>query len=248
MNLSDRGIILSSRKYSENSFIVKILSENHGLYSGFVRGASKKNQNIAYQNFNLVDFNWRSRIEENLGFFQIELARSFLAKIISCPIKLSCLNALALIIENNVLERDSHSEIFHGLLNLLNNLDQENSEFLQNYIKFEIELLKTLGYGIDLSECAATGSKENLQFVSPKSGRAVSLEAGEKYRDKLLILPQFLIEKGQKITKNAILEGLKLSGFFLDKYLPPKFPSDFNHRNQLLSLIENSSTVIPVKT
>lgn len=239
MQLSDRGIILSVKKYSENSLIVKILSENHGIYSGFVRGSGKKNgEKVIYQNFNLVDFHWRSRIAENLGFFQAELIKSFLAKVISSPIKLSCLNALSIIIENNLLERDSHPEIFCGLSNLLENLDQKTTNFLQNYIKFEIELLKTLGYGIDLSKCAATGETESLYFVSPKSGRAVSLKAGEKYRDKLLILPQFLIESDIPNTKSDLLNGLKLSSFFFDKYLPPKFPNNFNYKNQLISLIE----------
>jgi DNA repair protein RecO (recombination protein O) len=242
MRLLDQGIILVVRKYSESSLIVKILSQDHGIYSGFIRNPSKKNFSI-YQNFNLVDFEWSSRIEDNLGFFKVELKKSFLGDIISSPINLSSLGAIAAIIEQNVLEREPSREIFSGLLNLLQNLNGEKENFLKQYIKFEIELLKTLGYGIDLSECAATGTTENLHFVSPKSARAVCFEAGEKYQDKLLILPQFLLANEElKINKTDLLNGLKLSGFFIEKYLSnnPKLEI-FNSRNQLLNLVSQDN-------
>lgn len=255
MRLSDQGIILSVKKYSESSLIVKILSKDHGVYSGFVRGgqsqkssSSKKfsSKSALYQNFNLVDFEWSSRIEDNLGFFKVELKKSFLGDIITNPITISSLSAIATIIEQNVLEREPSEEIFSGLLNLLQNLNcQEEFQkeiFLKKYIQFEIELLKILGYGIDLSECAATGVTENLHFVSPKSARAVCLEAGEKYRDKLLALPQFLLENtNPKTTKDELLSGLKLSGFFIEKYLTNKSKAEvFSSRNQLLNLVINS--------
>ncbi len=242
MRLLDQGIILVVRKYSESSLIVKILSENHGVYSGFVRKPSKKDFPI-YQNFNLVDFEWSSRVEDNLGFFKVELKKSFLGDIIYSPINLSSLSAISAIIEQNVLEREPSKEIFSGLLNLLQNLNFEKENFLKQYIKFEIELLTILGYGIDLSECAATGAKDNLHFVSPKSARAVCLEAGEKYRDKLLALPQFLLKQESEIcqklnsSKEDLLNGLKLSGFFIEKYLNKQKQEVFSSRNQLLSLV-----------
>jgi DNA repair protein RecO (recombination protein O) len=242
MKISDQGIILCIRKYSESSLIVKILSETHGVYSGFVRKPSKKDFPI-YQNFNLVDFEWSSRVEDHLGFFKVELKKSFLADIISNQINLSSLGAIAVIIEQNVLEREPSKEIFSGLLNLLQNLNCEKENFLKQYIKFEIELLTILGYGIDLSECAATGTKDNLHFVSPKSARAVCLAAGEKYRDKLLALPQFLLEKEGEMYKKLsfdkedLLNGLKLSGFFIEKYLSKQKQEVFSSRNQLLSLV-----------
>ncbi len=244
MKFSDSGIIIGVRKYSESSLIVKVLSQSHGLYSGFVRGGTSSPKNrVIYQNFNLVDFEWSSKIEDNLGFFKIELKKSFLGEIISSPIKISSLGAIANIIEQNVLEREPSGEIFSGLLALLQKLNCENEIFLKQYIKFEIELLKILGYGIDLSECAVSGVKENLHFVSPKSARAVCLEVGEKYRDKLLTLPQFLLENEElKTTKDNLLAGLKLSGFFIEKYLTgsqriePKIEV-FSSRNQLVNLV-----------
>lgn len=220
MRFSDLGIIISARKYSENALIVKLLSQNHGLYSGFIKTSlsSKKQQSI-YQNFNLVDFEWSSKSEDALGYFKLELKKSFLSYIIASPVKLSALNFILTIIEENILEREPHEELFESLFELLENLKKDDKIFLKEYIKFEIKLLEILGYGLDLSECAATGETEDLHFVSPKSARAVSRKAGEQYKNKLLILPKFLIEDCEKIEKNDLLNGLNLSGFFLDKNL-----------------------------
>ncbi|MFT6076955.1 MAG: DNA repair protein RecO (recombination protein O) [Myxococcota bacterium] len=250
MKFSDSGIIIGVRKYSESSLIVKVLSENHGLYSGFVRGGTSSPKNRAiYQNFNLVDFEWSAKVEDNLGFFKIELKKSFLAQIISSPIKLTALGILSLIIEENIQEREPSEEIFPSLFDLLKSLNLEDEAFLQKYIKFEIELLKILGYGIDLSSCAATGVTTNLHFVSPKSARAVCLESGEEYRNKLLILPQFLlIEENIENSQEDLRNGLKLTGFFIDKFLT-KVPrngtlvENFSSRNQLLRMLEKKLEV-----
>ena len=241
--ISDQGIILNIRKHSENSLIVKILSQNYGIYSGFVRGgvpSSKKfsSKSTLYQNFNLVDFYWSSKIADNLGFFKIELKKSFLGEIISSKAKLASFNIITAIIDQNILEREPVSEIFGGLLVLLQNLDLVDGVFLEQYVKFEIELLKALGYGIDLSSCVATGVKEDLRFVSPKSARAVCFEAGEKYRDKLLALPQFLLNGTENSTKDDLLNGLKLSGFFIEKYLTTKLKAEiFSSRNRLFEVL-----------
>ncbi|MFT7087458.1 MAG: DNA repair protein RecO (recombination protein O) [Rickettsiales bacterium] len=249
MKFTDSGIIVGVRKYSESSLIVKILSQNHGLYSGFVRGTSSPKNKAIYQNFNLVEFEWSSKIEENLGFFKIEMTKSFLAQIISSPVKLNSLLILSATIEQNLLEREPSSEIFLSLMKLLQKLTASDGEFLEEYIKFEIKLLGILGYGIDLTSCAASGTTDNLHFVSPKSARAVCLEAGERYRDRLLLLPQFLLETKSPdsldhigANKEDLLNGLKLSGFFIDKFLTkkPNFKVDvFSSRGQLLNLINS---------
>lgn len=221
MKIIDLGVILSVRKYSENSLILKIFSKNHGICSGFVKGAlsSKKNR-LLYQNGNLVEFVWSSKIEGNLGTLKIELERSFLANILSSKTKLSCFSSIFTIIETNISEGDSHEEIFDKLLNLLKSFNESDSFFLKEYVKLEIALLGNLGYGIDLSCCVATGVTNNLYFVSPKSARAVSKEAGWQYREKLLLLPKFLLEEKEEETNEEDLQnGLKLSGFFVKKYL-----------------------------
>jgi DNA repair protein RecO (recombination protein O) len=245
--ISDQGIILNIQKHSENSLIIKILSQNYGICSGFVRSSGLLSKKLSfksspYQNFNLVDFHWSSKIADNLGFFKIELKKSFLGNIISSKIKLTCLNIIIAVIDQNILEREPVDKVFYGLFDLLQNLDLADDNFLAQYIKFEIELLKALGYGIDLSSCVATGVREDLHFVSPKSARAVCLKAGEKYRDKLLALPQFLLKnyntKKDKTTTD-LLNGLKLSGFFIEKYLATTVKTEvFSSRNMLFQILE----------
>ena len=248
MNFKDQGIILSIRKYSEYSLIIKILSHNHGICCGFVPFAHKSVKNsYLYQIGNLTEFTWRAKSMDSLGSFKIELIKSFLAEILSSHLKLKCLTNIVDIIEDNILEKEPHQELFISFLDLLNNLKQKDNIFLGNYIKLEIELLQILGYGIDLSKCAATGQKNNLYFVSPKSGRAVSKEAGEKYHNKLLKLPQFLIKKNLdsvNINKDDLLNGLRLSGFFINKYLNKGENSDIeNTRNKLVGLAEKLSII-----
>jgi DNA repair protein RecO (recombination protein O) len=242
VNIKDKGIILSIRKYSESSLIVKILSQNNGIYSGFIRSglSNKKNASI-YQTANLVEFEWRAKVEENLGFFKIELVKSFLGHILADPIKLHSLTSIISIIEQNILEREPHNQLYDELLDLLRNLEEENNMFLGKYIRLEIELLQILGYGIDLSRCAATDSIDDLQFVSPKSGRAVSGGAGEQYKDRLLKLPKFLIgQPTDDLNNDDLLTGLNLSGFFLEKYLyKPNNISIPEPRKRLVNLIKN---------
>lgn len=232
-NIVDQGIILSVRKYNENSLIVKILSKKHGIYSGFIKGAlnSKKNR-LIYQITNLVDFNWSAKIEDNLGYLKIELVKSFLSNILFDRLKLSCINILIKMIEHNILERESYENVFNDFLKLLS-CNQERLFFLSKYIKFEINLLKSLGYGMDWSCCVVSGSKDDLYFISPKSGRAVSFKEGKKYQDKLFKLPRFLINNSSSINKEDLMRGLKISGFFISKYLY----SDSNLKNPRINLV-----------
>lgn len=238
ISINDIGIILSVKKYSENSLIVKILSKEHGIYSGFIKAALSNKKNTAlYQIANLVDFSWKSKSVENLGFFKFELSRSFLAKIIFDNLKLNSIKAIFSIINDNILEREPHPELFEELLDFLNKLDCQKEEFLANYVKLELKILQILGYGIDLSSCALTGVVDDLYFVSPKTGRAACKSAGLKYEDKLLKIPEFLIKNSTQITKTDLNLGLKLTDFFLKKHLMHESKDFFNFRNKMVGLI-----------
>ena len=222
--------------------IVNILSQNHGLCTGYVRSARSSAKNhLTYQNFNLVDFDWSSKNVDALGFFKAEIKKSYLGQIIASKIKLSALSCASKIISENLEQNDNDHGIFNLLLELLEKLNLPDEKFLQEFIKFEINLLGALGYGIDLSSCAATGITDDLHFVSPKSGRAVCFEAGEQYQDKLLILPKFLLEEEAEICdQKDLLNGLKLSGYFIEKYLSKldKAENDnFNSRKRLIDLL-----------
>ena len=222
MKFSDAGIIISLKKYGENSLIVKVFSQHHGIYSAFVRSVKSSKDKTIYQIGNLITFEYRVRIEENLGqFFATDLERSYCSKMMFDKLRLDCVRSIFSIIDTVFLERENHEILFEKLQEFLQKLSNDNShktDFLADYIKLELEILKTLGYGIDLSSCAVTNSKINLAFVSPKSARAVTSEVGEPYKNKLLKLPNFLIEESQ-CDENHLLDGLRLSGYFLEKFV-----------------------------
>jgi DNA repair protein RecO (recombination protein O) len=217
MQWQGRGIILSSSKYSETSLIVRFFSAEKGVFAGMVRGgASKKNLPI-YQIGNIIDFTWSARLEEHLGNFRAELVKSHFANVINSHDRMMALSSLMQLVVGALPERDPHAEFFTHIEGFLHKLSS-GDDWVTDYIKIEMELLNIVGFGLDLSCCAATNSKFDLIYVSPKSGRAVSREAGQPYADKLLNLPNFLIANDQPANDQEIVDGLDLSGYFLDKY------------------------------
>lgn len=247
MKFNDCGIIISIKKYSENSAIVKVFSQHHGIYRGFVKSIKSSKSRTIYQVGNLISFEFRSRIEENLGsFFAVDLVKSYCAKIMFDALKLNCVNSLFSMVDELFLERENHRDLFEEIQNFLQKISRDDvspNEFLADYVRAELLILQVLGYGIDLSSCAATNSTVDLVFVSPKSARAVSLEAGKPFQNKLLRLPEFLHKDSAEIDEKNLLDGLELSGFFLQKFLfaerkSPKISYRDNIKQKLKSLKE----------
>lgn len=222
MKFNDYGIIISVKRYGENSAVLKVFSQNHGIYRGFVRSIKSSKDKVNYQIGNLISFEYRSRNSENLGqFFAVDLAKSYCSKIMFDSLRLACSTSVFSIIDSAFLEREEHLVLFEKLQNFLQKLSDENSpkkDFLADYIRLELKILEVLGYGIDLSSCVVTEAENDLAFVSPKSARAVSYSAGKAYESKLLKLPNFLV-KDEDHDGEQIIDGLKLSGFFLEKFL-----------------------------
>lgn len=243
MKFQDEGIIISCKKYGENSLIVKIFSHHHGIYRAFVRFAKSAKQQTIYQVGNLVSFEFVTRIEDSLGsFINVDLIESFVGKILFEKIKLDCTKSLFSMLDECFLERESQQKLFLETLDFLEKISQDElleSQIIANYIKLELSILESLGYAIDLSCCAVTSSTVNLAFVSPKSGRAVSLEVGKAYENKLLKLPDFLTNSSANLDKNHLLDGLKLSGFFLEKFVNEERQNyRFTQRRQILEVLE----------
>jgi len=133
------------------------------------------------------------------------------------------------------LERENHADFFAQLLSFMKKISAETSEkkdIVADYIKLELEMLKELGYGIDLSSCVVTNSTTNLAYVSPKSARAVSISAAAPHENKLLKLPSFLVKDESEFNDQHLLEGLHLSGFFLQKFLASD-QEKFSHREEI---------------
>lgn len=216
MEWADEGIVLGAKRHGENALIVNLLTRDHGRHAGLVRGGAGKKARGLYEQGNLLQAKWRGRLEEHLGAYTCELIDANAARVMTDPDRLSCLTSACAVAEAALPEREPHPAVFDGLLALIASMDGEG--WAGDYVRWELGLLNELGFGLDLSVCAATGVNEDLVYVSPKSGRAVSAGAGEIYKDKLLALPCFL-ETGGLGTAEELQQGLTLSGYFLNRHV-----------------------------
>ena len=219
MNWSDVGIVLSSRKFGESSVIVSLMTPEHGRHAGLVRGGSGKRARGIFQAGNMVSVDWSARVEDQLGSFRCELLKPLAALYLDDSLRLAGLSSACAVVERALPERERYQDVYESLFSFLINL--ESNDWLENYVRWEISLLTSLGFGLNLSSCASTGQIFDLIYVSPKSGQAVSAIAGKPYKDKLLGLPYFLTHEVKKFTLlnyDAIYQGLYLTSYFLDRH------------------------------
>ena len=215
MQWTDEGIILSARPHGETAAVVEILTRAHGRHLALVHGGRSRKMRPVLQTGNHVDCTWKARLSEHLGHATLELRRGYAAAAMEDVKALAGLSSLTML-ARLLPERDPHPNLYEVTLFVLGFLD-DASVWPALYVRWELALLEELGFGLDLSKCAATGSNDQLIYVSPKSGRAVSASAGEAYKDKLLRLPAFLTKVRQGgVTSNDIRDGLALAGHFLD--------------------------------
>jgi DNA repair protein RecO (recombination protein O) len=217
MDWSDHAFVLSSRKHGETSAIVTLMTRDRGVHAGLVRGGFSKRKRGDLQPGNLVSAHWRGRLAEHLGSYTCELIHAYGATLLDEAGPLAALSAALAVTERALPERESHRAVFDGLSVLLGALEGE--DWPSVYVKWELGLLGELGFGLDLESCAATGSNDHLAYVSPKSGRAVSVAAAEPYMKSLLALPPFLLDSGVAGSPRDIIDGLTLTGYFLDRHV-----------------------------
>ncbi len=245
MKWSDTAIILSSRKLGENSAIIGLMTPKHGFYKGVDRWAFSKSKRGLYQRGNIVSANWQARLHEHLGNISCELMRPVAAIIMDDPTKLAVMNSAVGMVENILAEREKQPVIYACLEALIDSLCNEG-DYLAEYVKLEFNLLVCSGFGIDLERCAATGRKDDLVYVSPRSGRAVNREAGKPYHDKLLRLPAFLHsapEEDHKVSAGEIREGMRLCGYFIHEriFTQRNIPSP-SARARLINMLVEETT------
>jgi DNA repair protein RecO (recombination protein O) len=222
MHWSDEGVILSVRPHGETAAVVELFTRSHGRHSGLVHGGRSRKLRPVLQIGNHVDAAWKGRLSEQLGHITLELRRGYAASVLNDGDALSGLTSMSSL-TRLLPERDPHPSLYEITLFVLSFLD-DASVWPALMVRWEMALLEELGFGLDLAACAATGSTDDLVYVSPKSGRAVSAEAGEPYRDKLLRLPPFLAKGRQApVTPEDIRDGFALTGHFLDvRVLAPR--------------------------
>ncbi len=216
MEWQDQAIVLGARKHGEGHAVLIVLTKENGLASGYVRGGSSRRQRPVLQPGNQVQVTWRGRLEEHLGTFRAEIEKSLASDLFSSPDRLAALNATTSLLMAALPEREAAGKIYEETLLFLKLLTGEATkiEWGAELVRLECLLLKLSGFGLDLEKCAGTGELENLTYVSPNTGRAVSLEAGAPYKEKLLALPAFLTTD-QAPTEADILAGLQLTGHFI---------------------------------
>ncbi|MGE5201872.1 MAG: DNA repair protein RecO [Acidobacteriota bacterium] len=217
MHWSGAGIVLAVRRHGESALVAHLLTREHGRHAGLVHGGQGRKGRTIYQVGNAVAVTWRARLEEQLGTFSGELAEGHAARVIDDPLRLACLAAAVAMAEAALPEREPHPRAYDGLEALLDALDRD-SGWTALYARWELALLAELGFGLDLARCVVTGAGEDLVYVSPKSGQAVSRAAGEPYRSQLLPLPRFLLDAGEAEPRAAeIADALRLTGFFWER-------------------------------
>lgn len=217
MDWSDHGIVLSARPHGESAVILSLLTEDHGRHAGLVRGGRGGRSRGTYQLGNVVHATWRARLDEHLGNYTCELVNATSALLLDDALRLAALSSACAVTDAVLPEREPHQRIYTSLLTFLGGLS--GPDWAAGYVRWEIELLADIGFGLDLTSCAATGQTEDLVYVSPKTGRAVSADAGAPYRDKLIALPGFLTAKAEMPGQTDIVAGLALTGYFLERHL-----------------------------
>jgi DNA repair protein RecO (recombination protein O) len=243
MDWSDEGIFLSARPLGEANAIVELLTLGHGRHLGLVRGGRSRRIRPLLQPGNLLRVTWRARLSEHLGGFNVELIEAHAARVLDDAKALAAISSLTGL-ARFLPERDPHPELYAATLHVLRSFD-DASVWPALLVRWELHLLQELGFGLDLSECAATGADADLAFVSPRSGRAVSREAGKPHCDKLLKLPAFLLEEGASADEADILAGFTLTGHFLERdVLAPHGLVLPQARERLIGLLAR----VPVKT
>lgn len=218
MEWTDEGVILSVRRHGESSIILEAMTPRHGRHLGLVRGGRSARLRAVLQPGNSVELTWRARLQEHLGNFSVEAGRLRVAGLMGTEIGLYGLQVVAGHLRL-LPERDPHDSLYRAALVLLDHLD-EPVKAARLLIRFELALLEELGFGLDLASCAATGRTGDLAFVSPKSGRAVSSEAGQPWADRLLRLPPFLAggpARDGDAGVTDIADGLEITRYFLDR-------------------------------
>ncbi len=222
MQWQDEAIVIGVRTHGETAAVVELLTREHGRHLGLVHGGRSRKTRPILQTGNHVDVTWVARLEEHLGAVTLEPRRAFGVEAMEDAAALTGLLSLAAL-ARLLPERDPHPSLFEITVFVLGFLD-DASVWPALMVRWEIALLDHLGFGMDLSQCASTGVHEDLIYVSPKSGRAVSRAAGEPYKDRLLALPSFL-RPGAKgdVTPADLAAGFALTAHFIEaRVLQPR--------------------------
>ncbi|MBC7148030.1 DNA repair protein RecO [Ciceribacter selenitireducens] len=218
MQWTDEAIFLGARRHGETSVIAEVMTRARGRHLGMIRGGRSRTMQPVLQPGNRVEVTWRARLDEHLGEFRVEPVTLRAARLMESATAVYGVQALAALLRL-LPEREPHPHLFDALDVILDHLE-EPAAAGELFIRFELEVLNDLGFGLDLDQCAATGRRDDLAFVSPKTGRAVCREAGSPWADRMLALPGFLNPGATKAANGeSLAEAFRLTGFFLNRHV-----------------------------
>ncbi|WP_376100548.1 DNA repair protein RecO [Roseomonas sp. CCTCC AB2023176] len=209
------AIVLDARPLGEGGAVVTLLTEEQGRHAGLVKGGAARGNAAIWLPGNLVEARWVARLADQLGSLSGELVHPAAALAMEDPLSLALLSSACAVAAEALPEREAHPRVFRALVPVIAHLGRGAEEVLPDYLRWEVLLLADLGYGLDLTRCAATGATSDLTHVSPKSGCAVSAGAAAPYLDRLLPLPGFLLDDAAPATPKDWADGLRLTGHFL---------------------------------
>jgi DNA repair protein RecO (recombination protein O) len=241
MEWSDEAVIVAVRPHGETAAVVELLTRTHGRHAGLVHGGRSRTARPVLQIGNHVSATWKARLSDQLGHMSLDLTRGYAASAMNEPLALAGLNSLCAL-ARTLPERDPHPNLYEITLFVLGFFD-EPSVWPALYVRWELALLQELGFGLDLTSCAATEVTKDLCYVSPKSGRAVSRLAGAPYHDRMLALPTFLTADRPTganaiVTSGDIAAGLGLTGHFLNaRVFQPRELTIPDARSRLVDLL-----------
>lgn len=215
----DEGAVLAVRPHGETSAIVEVFTRAHGRHAGVVRGGTSRRMTPVLQPGAQVSVEWRARLEEHIGAFRIEPVASRAVATMGDRAALYGLGAACALLSFALPEREPHVGLYSATQHLFDAMGTDD-RWLALYLLWEKALLEELGFALDLSECAATGAQEDLVYVSPKSGRAVSSTGAGAWADRLLPLPPCLTGAPPSHPREVV-EGLRTTGYFLENWLAP---------------------------
>ena len=217
MDWRDEGVLLAMRPHGESAAIIEVLTAAHGRHAGVVRGGASRKMAATLQPGTGLQLEWRARLEGHIGAFTVEPIRSR-AHLLQDRLALAGLMSACALLRAALPEREPCPALWAVTLSLFDGLGEAG--WTSAYLRWELRLLEELGFGLDLSVCAVTGATEGLAYVSPKTGRAVTRAAAGDWAERLLPLPQGLQGKAP-LPATAVVDGLRLTGFFLDRGLRP---------------------------
>jgi len=216
MQWTDEAIVLGAKRHGESSVILELMTHGHGRHLGLVRGGTGTRLRGVLQPGNALRATWRARLDEHLGHYTVEPINLRAAGFLAAAHAVHGVTHLAALCRL-LAEREQHAGVYDALETILGHLDDPQVA-APMIARFELSFLAELGFGLDLSSCAATGATDDLIYVSPRSGRAVSRTAGEAYRDRLMRLPAFLHGEAEPASAQELADAFVLTGFFLDRH------------------------------